>query len=514
MGRPRKSEDDVHKRISPRRNAVYAARARFGRWAVASGLALALLAGMIGAGVALAGDASADPLSVTFRQSSVWNGGYVGTYTLKNTGTAAVNGWTLEFDLPAGDSITSLWNGVYTVSGNHYTVHDDGWNHTMNAGQSTDFGFSVQGSGENPINCTVNSRTCGAMSPPPSATTTTSTRQPPTSTSVATTTMPPTTNTTTGSTTTTASPPSNSPATFGAFAPYTDLSLFPLYDLAGAAQATGNKYFNLAFVIDGGGCTPKWGGVTGINDTSIASDISRLRAAGGDVRVSFGGANGTELAQACPTPSALASAYQSVINATGAKHVDFDIEGAAISDPASIDRRNQAISMLERSASSAGRTLEVSYTLPVLPSGLTQDGTNLLQNAKTNGAAVSAVNIMAMDYGSSFPPDMGQNAIDAAAAVQEIVKSVWGLTDSAAWQRVAVTPMIGVNDVNTETFTLSNASALVSFAQSKHLAWLSFWSGGRDRQCSGGAQNFAQPTCSSIVQQPNAFAKTFSSYKG
>jgi hypothetical protein len=139
---------------------------------------------------------------------------------------------------------------------------------------------------------------------------------------------------------------------------------------------------------------------------------------------------------------------------------------------------------------------------------------NLLRSASTNGATVSAVNIMAMDYGSSFPADMGQNAIDAATAVQATVKSVWGLSDTDAWQRIAVTPMIGVNDTSSEIFTTADAGRLVTFARSKHLAWLSFWSAARDQQCSGGAQSWASPTCSSITQQPNAFAKIFAGYAG
>jgi hypothetical protein len=149
-----------------------------------------------------------------------------------------------------------------------------------------------------------------------------------------------------------------------------------------------------------------------------------------------------------------------------------------------------------------------------MPTGLTQDGVNLLADAKANGAAVSAVNIMAMDYGSSFTGDMGQYAIDAATATQAQVKSAFGLTDSAAWKAVAVTPMIGVNDVSTETFAVDDASQLVTFAKSKGLGWLSMWSAARDKQCAGGAKSSADATCSSILQSAGAFAKAFAAYTG
>ncbi len=59
---------------------------------------------------------------------------------------------------------------------------------------------------------------------------------------------------------------------------------------------------------------------------------------------------------------------------------------------------------------------------------------------------------------------------------------------------------------------MANAQQLAAFAASKHLAWLSMWSAGRDTECSGGAQSFAQPTCSSIVHTPDQFMDTLGAY--
>ncbi len=298
---------------------------------------------------------------------------------------------------------------------------------------------------------------------------------------------------------------------FGGFAPYVDTSLHPQYDLASGAATEGTKYFNLAFITDGGSCTPKWGGVTDLSDAATAANIAALRSAGGDVRVSFGGASGTELALDCDNATDLAAAYQKVIDQYALTAVDFDVEGGALGDTASVDRRNQAIAILEQDDPS----LQVSYTLPVLPSGLTAQGLAVLSSAQSAGAAISAVNVMAMDYGSSFPSDMGQNAIDAATATEGQIKSVWtGLSDDQAWAKVAVTPMIGVNDDSAETFTVADASSLVSFAQSKHLAWLSFWSATRDQPCPGGPQSSASATCSSIAQNAGDFGRAMSAYTG
>ena len=67
---------------------------------------------------------------------------------------------------------------------------------------------------------------------------------------------------------------------------------------------------------------------------------------------------------------------------------------------------------------------------------------------------VSAVNVMTMNYGTSFGGNMGDYAVRAATAAQSQLKQALGLSDRAAWQGLGVTPMIGVNDVKGETFTL------------------------------------------------------------
>ena len=56
--------------------------------------------------------------------------------------------------------------------------------------------------------------------------------------------------------------------------------------------------------------------------------------------------------------------------------------------------------------------------MPALPSGLTNDGIYVLENAKANGVRVDVVNVMAMDYGSWAAPNpdgrMGDYAIETA----------------------------------------------------------------------------------------------------
>ncbi|MFF0560155.1 cellulose binding domain-containing protein [Streptomyces sp. NPDC004266] len=478
-----------------------------------------------GAAFALTGTAQAAAVGAAYTRTSSWTGGYTGQYVVTNETTTAQSDWTLEFDLPAGTTIGSLWNGEHTVSGNHVTVRPADWNRRLEPGRSVTVGFVTSAAGQagDPTGCLINRAACsaGGATPTPSGRPTgqpTATASPkptatatvrPTPTATATTSPKPTATATARPTPTPTATSTGSPAAGARYAPYVDTSLYPAYDLLATADATGVKEFNLAFITSGGSCAPLWGGVTDLANDRVAAQIGALRAKGGDVRVSFGGAAGHELALNCSTSSALAAAYGKVVDQYELTKLDFDIEGAALPDTAANTRRSQAIAQLQKSHPG----LDVSFTLPVMPEGLTQPGVDLIADAKRNGVRVDAVNIMAMDYGPAYSADMGTYAIQAATATQAQIKGVLGLSDAAAWKAVAVTPMIGVNDVASEVFTVEDAAQLVDFARSKGIGRLSMWSSARDKQCAAGAVTYADPTCSSILQQPLAFTRALGAYK-
>ncbi|MFI7006929.1 cellulose binding domain-containing protein [Streptomyces sp. NPDC050145] len=473
-------------------------------------------AAVVGGGAFLfASSASAASVGAAFTRTSSWEGGYTGQYVITNSTDQAQSDWTLEFDLPSGTKLGSLWNAESTVSGQHVTVKPAAWDKGgLAAGKSVTVGFVVSGDAA-PASCLINDATCsvdGGATPEPSGRPTGSAT--PSSPAPSASTSSPA-----SPSASTSTPPSPSPSTSApdsgsgsagsaGFAPYVDTSLYPKFDLVASSKATGVKEYNLAFITSGGSCTPKWGGVTDLGSDEVAAQIGSLRAAGGDVRVSFGGASGTELALACSSSGDLATAYQKVVDQFKLTKVDFDIEGGALPDTAANTKRAQAIATLQKN----NPKLNVSFTLPVMPEGLTSDGVNFLKNAKSNGVRTDLVNIMAMDYGASYSGDMGTYAEQAATATQAQIKTALGLSDAAAWKAVAVTPMIGVNDVNTEIFKVEDAGQLVSFAKSKGLGGLSMWSATRDKQCAGGAKNSADPTCSSIEQGANAFQKAFAAF--
>ena len=294
-------------------------------------------------------------------------------------------------------------------------------------------------------------------------------------------------------------------------APYAEVWNSPTA-LTTVRNATGLKYFTLAFVIDGGGCNATFNGDTSITDAGWTSAINSLRAAGGDVIASFGGAAGSEEALACTSVSTLETQYKRVIDGLNLTRLDFDIEGSALDNTAANDRRNQALADLQQQYAAAGTRLDIDYTLPVDPSGLESNSLSLLNNAKSHGLTVNLVNIMTMDYGGSM--DMGQAAISAAQGLHTQLGQIWTTKTSAQlYAMEGNTLMIGVNDSSNEVFSTGNASSLESFAKTNGIQELSFWSLGRDKACAtnGGS---AQDSCSGTSQSAWQFSSTFNAITG
>ncbi|MER5886636.1 glycosyl hydrolase family 18 protein [Streptomyces sp. NPDC001941] len=118
--------------------------------------------------------AQAAPNALTAAFSTQDNGSWwKGTYVVRNTTSAAVTGWTLEFDLPAGVTVSGHYNGDATVNGRHVTVKNAYYNATVPAGGTTEpysYWFVASGPLGTPTGCTVNGDKCdGTPDVPPSA---------------------------------------------------------------------------------------------------------------------------------------------------------------------------------------------------------------------------------------------------------------------------------------------------------------------------------------------------------
>ncbi len=116
--------------------------------------------------VALAGPAqAAASATATYTKVSDWGSGFEGKWVVKNTGTTTLSSWTVEWDYPAGTSVTSAWDATVTSSGTHWTAKNVGWNGTLAPGATASFGFNGSGSGA-PSSCKINGASCDGGTQP------------------------------------------------------------------------------------------------------------------------------------------------------------------------------------------------------------------------------------------------------------------------------------------------------------------------------------------------------------
>jgi len=254
---------------------------------------------------------------------------------------------------------------------------------------------------------------------------------------------------------------------FGSFSPK---SLMEAKNNGGVTAAT------LAFGISGGGCT-LGGGLETVLSGSARTDVANFRAAGGKVILSFGGADGTYLEAAC-SDDGMYNVMKNVIDSTGAHAIDFDIEGSQAGNAGLDTRRNNVTRRLQTTYPD----LYVSYTLQADVNGLDGNGLRILRGAKNAGIKVAIANLMTMDYyDGNNSQTMGAKAIAAANAEFNQLKGIWTTyTDAQIWAMEGNTPMIGVNDDQSENFRQSDATALTTFAQQKGIGHIAYWAIQRD----------------------------------
>ncbi|WP_447008498.1 cellulose binding domain-containing protein [Saccharothrix isguenensis] len=86
----------------------------------------------------------------TTRIASSWQGGFQAEVTVTNRGATGINGWTVSWAKPGGQTVTSLWNGRWTQTATSVSVDDVGWNGTLAAGASGSFGYVASGATSTP----------------------------------------------------------------------------------------------------------------------------------------------------------------------------------------------------------------------------------------------------------------------------------------------------------------------------------------------------------------------------
>jgi chitinase len=310
--------------------------------------------------------------------------------------------------------------------------------------------------------------------------------------------------------------------------PYVDVTLTPTFEFQDP-DANPSNNVALAFVVADpkDSCSPSWGGAYTPSEAAASLELDRridqLRSAGGNVMLSVGGLNNSELAVACTDLTKLTDAYRQLIRRYDVQTLDLDIEGTAVADQASLQRRALALKTVQSERQAAGHPLAVWLTLPVAPEGLTADGLAAVQTTLAGGVMLRGVNAMTMDFGSdqSSEPDMLALTEEALEATHKQLSDMYlrlgvQLTSPQVWARIGATPMIGQNDVDAERFTVADASGLASYAVDKGLGRVSMWSLNRDAPCRGTFANVVihSNNCSGVTQSALAFSSVFAGLPG
>ncbi|WP_345561720.1 glycoside hydrolase family 3 N-terminal domain-containing protein [Nonomuraea rosea] len=81
--------------------------------------------------------------AATAATQSQWGNGYVIQVNVTNTGTTALNAWTVTFTLPPDHGLTGSWNGTLTANGQTITARNAAHNGALAPGASTSFGFQA-----------------------------------------------------------------------------------------------------------------------------------------------------------------------------------------------------------------------------------------------------------------------------------------------------------------------------------------------------------------------------------
>ncbi|MCC5475582.1 lectin [Streptomyces barringtoniae] len=266
-------------------------------------------------------------------------------------------------------------------------------------------------------------------------------------------------------------------------------------------QATGVKWFTLAFVLSNGYCNPQWDGSRPLTGGVDQQTVNTVRAGGGDVIPSFGGYSGNKLESSCSSAGELAGAYQKVINAYGLKAIDIDIEADAYSNATVQQRTVDALKTVK--AGNPG--LKVYITIGTGQSG---PDTSLINRAASSGLTVDAWAIMPFDFGGAGQ-NMGNLTTQAAEGLKTALKNAYGYGDDQAYRDMGISSMNGITD-NNETVTVNDFRTILAYAQAHHLARLTFWSANRDRPCTGGPAD----SCSGVNQSDWDYTRVFAAYTG
>ncbi|TDD44178.1 chitinase [Kribbella antibiotica] len=483
--------------------------------------------------------ANAAGVSATFTKVSDWGSGFEGKVTVLNDTTSSLSTWSVALDFPSGYSISSSWDATRSTSGQTHTFTPPGWAGPLAPGASVTFGFNGSpGNFPGLAACRLNGGSCSGGGPvtlpgAPSGLSGTSTASTVslswsaasgaasyniyrngakvgTSTGTAYTDSGLTASTSysyqvsgqnsagegpkTGSVSVTTKAGTD-PVGSRRAAPYLYMGWGDPPNPTTVMNATGIKWFTMAFILSSGGCNAAWDGTRPLQGSADATAISQIRAAGGDIVPSIGGWSGNKLGPNCSTPEALAGAYQQVINAYGLKAIDIDIENSdEFENEVVQDRILNALKIVKQN----NPGIQTILTFGTSTTGPNYYGNRLIERSQALGANIDVFTLMPFDFGSS---NIYNDTVGASTGLNNKLKSVFGWTTAQAYAHQGISGMNGLSDQQ-EMTTTATWQNITNWAKSNGLSRLAFWSVNRDRGCAGGG---VVSNCSGIAQSDWAF---------
>ncbi|MFK4083901.1 cellulose binding domain-containing protein [Kribbella sp. NPDC020789] len=485
--------------------------------------------------------ANAAGVSATFTKVSDWGSGFEGKVTIKNDTTSSLSTWSVALDFPSGYTISSSWDATRSSSGQTHTFTPPSWAGPLAPGASTSFGFNGSpGNFPGLTACRLNDGSCSGGGPVTlpgapgglSGTSTASTvslswsaasgaasyniyrngSKVGTSSGTAYTDSGLTASTSysyqvsgqnsagegpkTGSISVTTKAGTD-PVGSRRAAPYLYMGWGDPPSPQTVMNATGIKWFTMAFILSSGGCNPAWDGARPLQGSADANAIAQIRAAGGDIIPSIGGWSGNKLGPNCSTPEALAGAYQTVINAYGLKAIDIDIENSdEFENEAVQDRILNALKIVKQN----NPGIQTILTFGTSTTGPNYYGNRLIERSQALGANIDIFTLMPFDFGSS---NVYNDTVGASTGLNNKLKSVFGWTTAQAYAHQGISGMNGLSDQQ-EMTTTATWQNITNWAKSNGLARLAFWSVNRDRGCAGGG---VVSNCSGIAQPDWEFTR-------
>jgi hypothetical protein len=255
-------------------------------------------------------------------------------------------------------------------------------------------------------------------------------------------------------------------------APYIYTNVSGTKDPVNVMKATGVKAFTLAFILNKGTCSPVWDSGT-LNDSGKQSMINKIRGAGGDVVVSFGGYSGNKLGNSCSNETALAGAYQKVIDLYKLKAIDIDLEAGEVS------QSNKVLKAL-KIVKQKNPALSTILTLGTGKSGLEGDEAKIPGQAAAIGSPVDNWTIMPFDFSDNDSGvDHGAATVSASEGLHKQLKAALGGTDASIYAKQGISSMNAETDSDGNV-TVANFNTMLSYAQQHGLTRFTYWELSRD----------------------------------